>query len=302
MELRNLFSFFLLVAFTILLSSCGEEKPNASPEYIKEINDWDQRRVENLKRETGWLNLVGLYWLEEGRNTFGADENNDLIFPSNAPGFIGTFTLEDSTVSISVNDDVDVTVGGNPVTNMILRSDMEDSTTVMEYKSLRWFVIQREEKFGIRLRDLEAELVKNFEGIERFTINEDWKIPAEYSVFDEPRTMQVPSIIGTVTDETVYGELKFSVKGSNYSLTPITSGSGYFLVFADETSGEETYGAGRFLYVEGADSTGHTVIDFNKAYNPPCAFTKYATCPLPPKENYLKLRITAGEKNYGEGH
>lgn len=293
----------LFVSTIILLTSCGESyEQKGSAEYIKEIQEWDQRRVESLKRDNGWLNLVGLYWLEEGENTFGSAEENDLVFPENAPPSMGSFIWKDSVITLKVNPETEVLVDSQLVKSAELRSDIEDSTTIMDHGSLRWYVIQRAGgKVGIRLRDLEAPLVQNFNGIERFPINEDWIIEAEYVPLDPPKELIIPNIIGTMSEAEAYGRLDFEIEGESYSLYP-TGKERLFLIFADQTSGVETYGAGRFLSAEGPDSNNVVILDFNKAYNPPCAFTKYATCPLPPKENQIKVRITAGEKNYGEGH
>ena len=169
----------------------------------------------------------------------------------------------------------------------------------MSIGSLRWYIIKRDDKYGVRLRDIDANLRKEFKGIDTYPVNEDWKITAKFEAYNPPKTISIPSIIGTVEEDMAPGALVFEKDGKEYRLDPVVEGDEFFIIFADETSGEETYGAGRFLYTAMPDSTGNVILDFNKAYNPPCAFTPYATCPLPPKQNYLKLRITAGEKKYG---
>lgn len=299
--MKNIFVLGLLSLF--LFISCGENyEQKGSADYIKEIQKWDQTREQQLKKESGWLNLVGLYWLEEGENTFGSDKSNDVVFPSNAPSKIGSFFLNDSVITIKINDDVDVMVDSQLVKEKELKSDIEDSTTIMSFGSLRWYTIVRDGgKFGIRLRDLDAPLVSGFKGIERFPINEDWRIEAKWVPLDPPQELVIPNIIGTQSEANAYGRLDFQIDNKTYSLFP-TGKENLFIIFADQTSGVETYGAGRFLYTEGPDSNNIVILDFNKAYNPPCAFTRFATCPLPPKENQLKVRITAGEKMYGEGH
>ena len=156
--------------------------------------------------------------------------------------------------------------------------------------------------YGVRLRDLNAEILKTFEGVDRFPVNEDWNIKAKFEPFESPKEIDIPTILGTVEKDFAPGKLVFSINQENYEILPTSAGDGLFIIFADQTSGVETYGAGRFLYIDGPDSNNIVNLDFNKAYNPPCAFSKYATCPLPPKENQLKVRITAGEKNYGAGH
>lgn len=292
-----LFSFL----FSLLFTSCMQ-KPTASPEYIKEIEDWDKRRVDRLREENGWLNLAGLFWLKGGENKIGSAKDNNIVFPS-GPDYIGSMVLSDSTVTIKVNPGVNVINNGIPVTEMKLLDDHSGNPTILQTGSLRWNVIKRTKGMGIRLRDLNADLVKNFKGIERFPVNEEWKFEASFDEYDPPKKILIPDIVGTVDEELCPGAVVFVKDGVEYRIDAIESGQQrLFLIFADETSGVETYGAGRFIYVDKPDSAGTIILDFNKAYNPPCVFTKFATCPLPPKENYLKLRIEAGEKMWGEMH
>lgn len=298
---KNLNIIFFSIISSLLLSNCGEqylEKGNKV--YINEINEWHQKRINNLKLDNGWLNLVGLYWLKEGENTFGSDKENDIIFPPNAPAKIGKYILKDSIASIEIFPDVIVTNGGEKIQSMIVENDLSDNVTKLRLDSLVWFVIKRGDKFGIRLRDLEAPLLKTFSGIDRFPVNEDWKITTNFLPHEKPREILVPNILGAMDIEYSSGNLQLQIGGKNFEITPVDAGNKLFIIFADETSGEETYGAGRFLYADKPDSTGKVILDFNKAYNPPCVFTPFATCPLPPKENYLSVRITAGEKNWGE--
>lgn len=299
--MKNISSIIYTLIIVIITFSCNE-KPKGSPEYISEIEQWKSKRIENLKKETGWLNLVGLYWLIEGENTFGSASNNDLVFPEFAPKLIGRFIKKDSVITLKVENGIDIKSNDKIISEIELNSDMTGNPTILEWNSLKWFLIKRGDKFGIRLRDLNADLVQNFPGINSFTINEDWKINAKFVPFDTPKKIAIPTIIGTIEEEISYGKLVFIIEDKEYSLIPTSANERLFIVFADLTSGEETYGAGRFLYVEKPDSNNNVIVDFNKAYNPPCAFTKYATCPLPPDENKLKVRITAGEKNFGAGH
>lgn len=297
--------FFPLLLVVFAFVSCQNELPEkGTPEYISEIKAWHKKRIENLKKENGWLNLVGLLWLNEGENKFGSDGSNKVIFPKGkAEPFMGSFFLKDSTVTIEINKNVKVFLkDGSRVEKMMLKHDQQPGTTILGYNSLRWFVIKRGDRYGIRLRDLEADLVKNFEGIETYPVNSDWKFEAKFEKYDPPKKIAVPNILGTIDEEKSPGALVFNKDGKEYKLDALDEGDSYFLIFADETSGVETYGGGRFLYTPKADSTGKLFVDFNRAYNPPCVFTKYATCPLPPKQNHLKMQITAGEKNYGHGH
>lgn len=300
-------TLFLFAALLTLLSiySCKNETLEAkgSPEYFEEIKQWDQKRMERLKADDGWLNLVGRSWLKPGENKFGSAKDNDVVIESNkVPDYMGVFVFQDSTVTMKVNDGVEVLFNGNPVKEMVMIGDTKKEMTVFQHKSIKWNLIVRNELYGIRFRDLESEAVKNFKGIERFPVNEDWKITAEFKAFNPPKKMSVPNVLGQVDEELSPGAVVFKKGEQNYSIQTIDAGDKLWLIFADGTSGEETYGGGRFLYTDKADSTGKVIVDFNKAYNPPCVLTKFATCPLPPKENYIKLRITAGEKMWGENH
>lgn len=296
--------WMLFVGFMMLLYSCGNEnKPEKNlTEYQKQIENWHSKRINSLKKNNGWLNLVGLYWLDEGVNTFGSGKNNNIVFPENAPEYLGKFIKKDSIIIFESNERVNVFYKSKVVKKIKMRNDLSDEPTVLENGSLRWFIIKRGEKYGIRLRDINAKLVKEFEGIDMFPIDEKWKITAKFIPYKEPKEISVPTVIGTIDKEKSPGQLIFDVEGEEYSLEPTDEGNKFFIVFADLTSGEETYGAGRFLYVDKPDSNNNVILDFNKAYNPPCAFTKYATCPLPIDENKLHVKITAGEKNYGYNH
>ena len=300
-------TLILFAALLTLLSiySCKNETLEAkgSPEYFEEIKQWDQKRMERLRADDGWLNLVGRSWLKPGENKFGSAKDNDIVIESNkVPEYMGVFVFQDSTVTMKVNDGVEVLFNGNPVKEMVMIGDTKKEMTVFQHKSIKWNLIVRNELYGIRFRDLESEAVKNFKGIERFPVNEDWKITAEFKAFNPPKKMSVPNVLGQVDEELSPGAVVFKKGEQNYSIQTIDAGDKLWLIFADGTSGEETYGGGRFLYTDKADSTGKVIVDFNKAYNPPCVLTKFATCPLPPKENYIKLRITAGEKMWGENH
>ncbi|MCX6169832.1 MAG: DUF1684 domain-containing protein [Ignavibacteriales bacterium] len=302
--MKKYFISFLFILFAAIFISCSSDlKEKGSAKYISGINEWHAKRVSNLKKENGWLNLAGLYWLKPGENKFGTDKTNDVIFPKGrAPAFIGSLFLKDSIVTLKVNEGVEVKNNGERVAKLELKNDTQGET-VLALGSLRWFIIKRGDKYGVRLRDLESELLKTFQGIETYPINSDWKLEAKLESYNPPQKVAVPNVLGMVDTSLVAAALVFEKDGVVYKLDPIDEGKQYFVIFADETSGGETYGAGRFLYVDKADSTGKIYIDFNKAYNPPCAFTKYATCPLPPKQNHLQLKITAGEKMFhGEEH
>ncbi|MFI5237084.1 MAG: DUF1684 domain-containing protein [Ignavibacteriales bacterium] len=290
-----------LVALLIFYSACSEN-PKADPNLIKEVEEWHQKRISRLKEETGWLNLAGLFWLKEGENKIGSAKDNDIIFPS-GPEYIGSLFLKDSVVTIKMISGQNIMNNGVSAPEMILKDDYSDSTTFLQAGSLKWNIIRRTKGFGIRLRDLNAVLLKTFDGIERFPISDEWRIKAKFEKYDPPKKIMIPDIVGTIDEEESPGAAVFAVGDKTFRIDALDAGGNrIWFIFADQTSGIESYGAGRFLYTDKPDSNGIVILDFNKAYNPPCVFTKFATCPLPPKDNYLKLKITAGEKMWGENH
>jgi uncharacterized protein (DUF1684 family) len=293
---------FSLIALIVTLSlySCKTEtlEQRGSPEYIAEVEQWHLKRVERLKDENGWLTLVGLYWLTEGENTFGSDENNKIVFPENAPEKMGIITLQDTIIKLNINDDVKVISNGSPVKEINLQYDLTGDPTILDNGSLRWYIIKRGEKFGIRLRDTDSDLRKKFEGIERFPVSDDWELEAKFEAYNPPKTISLPTQLGTVVEEKSPGAAVFKINNKEYRLDAIDAGKRLWFIFADETNGKETYGAGRYLYMDKPDSLGNVTIDFNYSYNPPCVFTKYATCSFAPKQNHLRIRITAGEKTW----
>lgn len=290
-----------IVVFSILLGliSCQTAEKKINPEdYKKSIDVWKQKRLSNLKSENGWLNLVGLYWLKEGQNPFGSNEANNIIFPKNAPDFIGTIILYKGNISVAINPDVEVFINDSLLKEHDIITDNDPKTTQFKMGTFRWHIIKRGDKYGIRLRDLESPLINQISEIPAFPTDLNWRIKVTFERFEESKEIAIPNVLGETNYEKYYGILKFTIENKEYSLIPTGDGinEDFFVIFADGTSAEETYGAGRFLSVEKPDDKGITYIDFNKATNPPCAFTAFATCPLPPKENILEVKILAGEK------
>lgn len=297
MKTKKLISILILV---FAFCTCETYKEKGSPEYIKEINDWHQKRIENLKKENGWLNLVGLFFLKEGENTFGSSKENDFVIDDKSlPGRICTFVWKDTLVEMIAEDGVELKVNDTIVKKIFMQHDLTGKPTIVTYGNYKWFIIKRGEKYALRVRNLNAPLVKEFKGVERFPVNEDWRVVADFIPYNPPKEVEIPSIIGIPEKEISPGKVRFSINGSTFELEALDSGDKLFFIFADETNGEETYGAGRYLSADKPDSNNKVILDFNKAYNPPCAFTKYATCPLPTPQNFLKIKVTAGEKKFG---
>jgi uncharacterized protein (DUF1684 family) len=282
----------------LIVTGCNQSTPVITDEaaYVKSIEEWQHSRLERLKGTRGWLNLAGLFLLEEGVNSFGSDSANDIVFPVKADPFCGNLTLREGSVSLEVSMGVEITAGDTLVSQLDLRDDQAENTTYLEQGDLYWYIIKRGDKFGIRLKDLKHPRIGQLDHIPSYPIQTEYVVEATLAPFDEPMSITVATPVEGVTETyQCPGVLHFEINREKLELHPFISGNGYFLVIADETTGIDTYGAGRFMYSM-PDSTGRIILDFNRAYNPPCAFSPFATCPMPPRENFLPVAIEAGEK------
>jgi uncharacterized protein (DUF1684 family) len=272
----------------------------AQQDYHEEIRKWDSSRVVYLKSKNGWLNLAGLYWLKDGPNSFGSDSTNDIIFPPiGVEPKAGYFDLTEGTVRMVSTGQI--SVNGKPTKDALMFHPDSTNTPSAAAGSLTWMIIKREEKYGVRLRDLNHPAIAAFKGIERFPVDSSWRVKA-YLDTNARQFVTINNVLGQTFAQSSPGKLRFTLQGKTYSLDALTEGDQLFIIFGDETSGITTYAAGRYIYSKWPDTNGYTTLDFNKAYNPPCAFTDHATCPLPPRQNILPLAVTAGEKSNGEGH
>ncbi|MFH0758697.1 MAG: DUF1684 domain-containing protein [Bacteroidota bacterium] len=291
--------FMFTAAAVLLASGCDSSNPAITDEagYLKSIEVWQQTRLDRLKGEDGWLNLAGLYWLNEGENSFGSDSSNEIVFPEKACAFCGSLTLKQGDVILHASGDAGIACDDSIVSQMELNDDQSGNTTYLHQGDLVWHIIRRGDKYGIRLRDLNHPRIGELEQIPSYPVSTDYVVEATLLPFQEAKTMVVATPVEGFTESyQCPGILHFRLNRKDLELYPFTSGNGYFLVIADETTGVDTYGAGRFM-VATPDSTGRIILDFNKAYNPPCAFSPFATCPMPPKENFLDVAIEAGEKS-----
>jgi uncharacterized protein len=283
--------------FLVGFSACQAPASNKTDEeYLKSIEQWDSMRLSNLKSENGWLNLAGLFWLQEGENTLGSGSGNQLVFPR-GPEIIGSLVREGDRVTFFATENIPVLANGEPATKIFLKSDKDGSPDKLTIDSLCFYLIQRGERYGIRLRDYLNQKIDALQSIDRFPVSKDWILRAKFIPNTEGITIQVPDVLGDVSVETIPGILEFEYNNEIHRLYPTGSKTRMFLVFGDDTNAVETYGAGRFLSIEGPGSLEYVNIDFNKAYNPPCAFSEFATCPLPPKVNMLPFKVLAGEKS-----
>jgi uncharacterized protein (DUF1684 family) len=272
-------------------------------DHRREVEEWYRKRVERLKGESGWLTLVGLFPLAEGRHRFGSAEDNECVFPKSAPAHAGTIVVENGKARLEAEPGAGLTMNGAPVEQIALQTDQEGDPSEIAVGSIKFYVIDRPGSLYLRVKDAESPLRKEFTGIPRFRISRDWRVAARLQRYDPPKKLTVPNAVGF--DEVVEcpGILTFRVGNQEYRLEPMSeSEDELFIVFGDATSGDDTYGGGRMVYIPAPDAEGNTTIDFNKAYNPPCIFTPYATCPLPIPQNILPFRVEAGEKTWDEAH
>jgi uncharacterized protein len=274
--------------------------------YRKQIEAWRQERVASLKKEDGWLTLVGLYWLKSGANRFGSDPGDPVILPpGKAPRIAGNLLLEGKTVHLTVMPGVVATADGKPVypgaPGVVLKTDAAGKPTVVRISSLSFYIIKRDDKLGVRIKDRQSPLLASFKGLDDYPLRPEWRVVARFEPYKDKK-ISIANIVGQVSDNPSPGAVVFDWQGKTYRLDALQGGpdGSLFLVFGDQTNGKETYGAGRFLDTDPPQG-GKVVVDFNTAYNPPCAFTAFATCPLPPAQNKLALKVEAGEKKFAGG-
>ena len=266
--------------------------------YRAAIDQWRTQQEADLKTDDGWLTVAGLFWLKEGINVVGANETSNILLPR-GPGQVGILDFHAGATTFRTAPGLDVKVNGQPVRGAVtLKSDEDGKPDRVQCDSFTLYVIRRGARYGIRLKDTEAESRKQFTGLHWFPVNESYRITAKFVPYEPPKTIAIPNILGDTEEAKSPGYAQFTLDGQSLRLEPVVEDDQLFFIFRDLTSGKETYPAGRFLYTE-LPKNGQVVLDFNKAQNPPCAFTAYATCPLPPKQNRLPVAIKAGELNYG---
>jgi uncharacterized protein (DUF1684 family) len=293
----------LLVALT---PACEPELPPLTAEEHREaVAAWREKRIQKLTQPDGWLTLVGLFWMKDGSYTLGRDTSNNFVYAGVngwVPSRLGAFHVQDGTARFDAAPGVAVLVQGQPVTSF--NALPTDSTgPKFEVGTLQWFVIRRGGELAVRMRDAASPVRTGFTPahIPLFDISPDWRLRARFVWHDPPDTVEIPNILGTMNPTPIPASVRFKMDGRNYELVlwkDSDDPANFFTAFADETNGGETYGGGRFIWVDAPDADGSTVIDFNRAYNPPCVFTEFATCPLPPLQNRLPFRVPAGEKMY----
>ena len=282
----------------IVLASCGQAEPVFDKAaHEQEVLDWRAGRLERLKDPQGYLNQIGLYWLEEGSYSIGSDPGNDIRLPEKAAALIGILEVGEDGVWMSAEDGVEVYSNEQPVQRILIADDTTEAPVQITHRTLAWTVVKRDDRFAVRLRDFEHPFVATFGPLPYFPVDSSLRVPATLHRYVEPRIANVETVIeGLGYHPESPGTVHFAIDGQAFELEAYTSGENLFFVFGDATNRDDTYGAGRFLYAEAPGDDGKTVLDFNLAYSPPCAFNDFSTCPVASPRNRLPIRIEAGEK------
>jgi uncharacterized protein (DUF1684 family) len=262
---------------------------NPGSRYSDSIREWQKNRDAGLRADDGWLTLAGLFWLKPGDNTIGSADSNDFVLPKgSSPAHVGHLRLSGSQVTFIAPDGSSRTLAYS-----------EGKPDVVRAGSVSFFVIKRADKLGIRARDTESPVRKNFQGLKYFPIDPAFRFDAKF--IPDPKKIPILNIVGQTELQESPGIVEFVYQGHPYHLRPIFEGKTLFFLFKDPTNKTQTYPAGRMLNTP-LPANGRVDLDFNRSYNPPCTFTPYATCPLPPRENTLPFPVEAGEQRYGNGH
>lgn len=282
------------ILFIAMLLACGTPSPR---DYAAEIEEWRTDREARLKADDGWLTLTGLFFLNEGDNSFGSSPENDIVLRTGSE-HAGIITLRGGRVGVRAVEGQKLLVDGRCVDAAQLWPSEGPNQPTITLGPLSLFCHASGDRLAMRLRDSESEMRREFTKLRWYPVDESFRISGRYVPHDKPRTMELANTLGDVVTLGTSGSVALTVKGEALRLTAIDYDGRLWFVFSDLTSGSETYPAARFLYADLPDLDGTTTVDFNQAYNPPCAFNPYTTCPLPPPENQLQVRIEAGELDY----
>jgi uncharacterized protein (DUF1684 family) len=284
------------LTLTLLLLTAATD---GSPAYKAEIEKYRKDRIAELTAPNGWLAVQGLFWLHEGANTAGSDTANEIKLPARAPKKIGIFTLKGTDVSFTAERGAGVSAAGKPVETFAFDARKGEASAIT-VAGLTLFEIRRNDRIGLRMLDPESEARKRFHGLDYFPLDPRYRVKAKFVAYPAMKQVPVPNVLGQIVPMDSPGRVEFTIDGKQYSLEPVYETPKHedlFFIFKDPTSRTETYEAGRFLHTP-VPVNGVVDLDFNRAYNPPCAFTAFATCPLPVKDNQLTVRIPAGERRW----
>lgn len=284
-------AFLLCVA----AASISIAAPADNTTYRQSVEKWRQAYEAQLKSDGGWLTVSGLFWLHDGDNTFGSGPLNDIVLPAPAPASAGSFEFHAGHTTVRVKSGVHATLNGKPIETAEMHSDSNSDQLMIG--DLTLYVHSSGDRYTIRLRDKNSKLRKDFTGTRWFPVDQSYRVIARYVPYDKPKQIEIQNVMGDTLQETIPGYAVFTLHGQELRLDAEVDGSNLSVVFRDLTSGHETYAASRFLDTD-APKDGKVVLDFNRAYNPPCAYNPFTTCPLPPPQNRLAVRIAAGEETY----
>lgn len=272
----------------------------AQNSFEAEQRQWRAERNEELRAEDGWLSVAGLFWLKEGGNSLGSGKGMNIVLPpGSAPENVGTLELAGGVVKLKVAEGVTVKVGPQTVQAQELRFDGAEPPPPFVVGSLTLSVIKRGDRYGLRVKDKNNQALREFQGLEWFPARASYRVEATFTPDAQPRELLITNVLGDELKMKSPGVLSFTLNGRTHQLRPVLEDGDeqLFIIFRDQTAGKTTYGAGRFLYAD-VPKDGKVVLDFNRAENPPCAFTPFATCPLPPRANFLPIPIPAGERAF----
>jgi hypothetical protein len=298
--------FAMLAPIMALIAAAALAADSSSAAYQRAIEQWRAQHEAVLKAEDGWLTVVGLDWLKEGENRVGSNPNFEVPLPKSAPERVGVITLKAGHARFKPAPGVAVTLNGRPAIEAELKADTEPKYDVLAVGRVKFFVIKREDKLGVRVRDNDSSTRREFAGLRWYPVDPSWRVQANYVPWDKPHEVTFDTAVGVKERDESPGYVTFQRSGKEYRLEPVVDGNQLWFVMRDLTSGKSTYAASRFLYADlpkgGVKNSGPVEIDFNRAENPPCVFTNFATCPLPPPQNRLPLAVTAGEQMYSGHH
>jgi uncharacterized protein (DUF1684 family) len=295
----NLLLWALLALLPWLATASETARDETASSHEQQVLEWRANRDTGLRKENGWLSLVGLEWLKPGMNSLGSGAGNSAHIPGQLE-YWGEIELTENGMVFRPAPGSGVQVDGATVREAVLLADnSEAAPTVVSHGTTSFHVIFRE-SYGLRISDSQAPARLEFKGVENYDIQQQWLVKGRFIPAETGTTIEIGNVLGQLLDMPVFGYFEFAMDGKPHRLAALgeEGDTSLWFIFADRTSGRETYGAGRFLYSNGMPADGSLLVDFNKAYNPPCAFNDYSTCPLPPLENRLDLRVTAGEKNF----
>jgi uncharacterized protein len=289
------------VVLTMSVVACRQSVPVVvGDSYLDDIAKFRDAREAVLKTDTGWLTIAGLFFLTKSETTFGSATGNDIVLPAGAPARAGTFSLRDGKVAVKAASGVSFVINGHTVTSADLKSDGAGTPDRIVLQDMTLWVHQSGDRLAIRLRDKNNHLRSEFTGLKWYPVKQDYRVTAEYVPYETPKTMQIPNILGDVDAMVSPGTAAFTMDGQRMQMVAVTDPDRpkeLWFIFRDLTTGTETDPAARFLYTP-LPENGKVTMDFNRAQNPPCAYNAFATCPLPPQENRMPVRVEAGERMY----